>query len=223
MTELVFLFDVDNTLLDNDLVKADLEAQIKELVGPAGAANFWSFYEEVRQELDYVDLPRTLERFGGAFPEERQFAHLAERLLCFPFQRYLFPRAVESIAHAKRLGTAAILSDGDLVFQPAKIARAGLADAVDGNVMIFSHKEEHLDAVMQRFPADRYVLVDDKPRVLAGAKGRLGERLVTLHVCQGRYAHAEEHDAYPAPDLQLDAIAEFTGLGTSSFRPKIEC
>ncbi len=217
MTDLVFLLDVDNTLLDNDRVKEDLEAQIEQLVGAERAASFWSLYEEVRQELDYVDIPRTLERFGRAFPGERSFPHLAQDLLCFPFERYVYPGVPDTISHLKSLGTVAILSDGDLVFQPAKIARAGLADAVDGNVMIYIHKQEHLDEVMRRFSSQRYVLVDDKPDVLAAAKARLGQRLITLHVCQGKYAHAESVGVFPAPDVEVQAIGDLRRLAATDF------
>jgi len=220
VTDLVFLLDVDNTLLDNDRVKEDLEAQIEQLVGAERAASFWSLYEEVRRELDYVDIPRTLERFGRAYPGERNFAHLAQQLLCFPFERYLFPGALDAISHLKTLGSVAILSDGDLVFQPMKIARAGLADAVDGNVMIYSHKQEHLDEVMRRFSSQRYVLVDDKPDILAAAKARLGQRLITLHVCQGKYAHAESLGVFPAPDVEVQAIGDLRILAAADFRPR---
>jgi FMN phosphatase YigB (HAD superfamily) len=218
MTEFVFLFDVDNTLLENDRVKADLAARIERFVGPALGAHFWTLYEEVRQECDYVDFPRTLERFRAAFPEERKFPSLAALLLCYPYENSVFPGALDAIAHLKTLGTVAIVSDGDPVFQPAKIARAGLAAAVDDNVLIYAHKEAHLDEVAQRFPGERYILVDDKPRILAAAKGQLGARLVTLHVCQGRYAHAAEHHAYPAADLTVDAIAGLQGFTAQDFR-----
>jgi FMN phosphatase YigB (HAD superfamily) len=217
-TELAFLLDVDNTLLDNDRVKRDLQAHIDRLVGLERGQRFWALYEEVRQEADYVDFPLTLRRFHATFPDERRFPHLAALLLCFPYERWLFPGALEAIAHLKTLGRVAIVSDGDPVFQPAKIAQAGLADAVDDNVMIFVHKEQHLDEVTRRLPAERYVLVDDKPRILAAAKARLGERLVTLHVCQGAYAHSGEHDVQPAPDRKVGAISELQALGRADLK-----
>ena len=145
VSELVFLLDVDNTLIDNDRVKADLQTQIVRLVGTEGGARFWVLYDEVRREQDYVDFPRTLQRFRDEFPDERGFAQLASLLLCYPYERCLFPGALEAVAHLKTLGSVAILSDGDPVFQPAKIARAGLAEAVDGNVLIYAHKEQHVD------------------------------------------------------------------------------
>jgi FMN phosphatase YigB (HAD superfamily) len=127
MPELVFLFDMDNTLLDNDRVKADLEARIAQLVGPEHGSHFWRLYEEVRQEYDYVDFPRTLERFRVADPEEPRFPYLAALLLCYPYESSVFPGALDAIAHLKSLGTVAIVSDGDPVFQSAKLpARAWL-------------------------------------------------------------------------------------------------
>jgi FMN phosphatase YigB (HAD superfamily) len=206
-------------LIDNDRAKVDLQAQIERLVGPDRARSFWVFYEEVRREQDFVDFPRTLERFRAAFPDERGFPRLAALLLCYPYERWLFPGALETITHLRRLGRAAILSDGDPIFQPAKIARAGLAEAVDGDVLIYVHKEQHLDEVLRRFPADRYVMVDDKPRILASSKALLGERLITLHVCQGKYAHAAEHDTYAPPDLSVHAIAEVQRLDRRDFAP----
>src|ERR687885_928578 len=214
--ELAFLLDVDNTLVDNDRVKRDLQAHIERLVGHQRAARFWDLYEEVRRESDYVDFPMTLRRFQASFPDERQFPHLASLLLCYPYERWLFPGALEAIAHLKTLGTVAILSDGDPVFQPAKIARAGLARAVDDQVFIFVHKEEHLEDVARMLPARRYVLVDDKPRILAAAKARLRSRLFTLHVRQGSYAQAEE-EGYPDADRHLDTIAQLATLEAADF------
>jgi FMN phosphatase YigB (HAD superfamily) len=216
-TDLAFLLDVDNTLLDNDQAKRDLQVQLEQLVGAQRGERFWELYEEVRREADYVDFPLTLRRFQATFPDERRFPHLAALLLCYPYERWLFPGALEAIAHLKTLGSVAIVSDGDPVFQPAKIARAGLAEAVDNNVLIYVHKEQHLDEVTRRLPAERYVLVDDKPLILARAKARLGKRLITLHVRQGTYAHAAEHDTSPAPDREVRAIAELRALGPADF------
>jgi FMN phosphatase YigB (HAD superfamily) len=216
MAELAFLFDVDNTLLDNDRAKADLAMLVDELVGPERGARFWEVYEQVRDEVDVVDYPRTLARFRTLFPDEPYFPDLATRVLGFPYEAYLYPGALEAIAHCRTLGTVAIVSDGDAVYQAAKIARAGLAAAVDRHVVICLHKETRFAEILQRFPAERHVLVDDKPRILAAAKGLLGERLVTLLVRQGHYA--AEHRAYPAPDLAIDAIADLQRLDRADFR-----
>ncbi len=217
MAELVFMLDVDNTLVDNDRVKEDLSARVEALMGPERAARWWDLYEQVRRETDVVDLPRTLTRFRAAFPDESRFPHLADYVLGLPFDRYVYPGALEALAHLHALGRPVIVSDGDAVYQAAKIARAGLAAAVDDHVLIYLHKETHLLEIVQRYPADHYVLVDDKPRILAAAKGMLGERLTTLHVVQGHYAHPAERASYPPPDLAVDAIGDVRDLGPETF------
>lgn len=216
-TGLAFLLDVDNTLIDNDAVKRELDAEIERLVGAERSRSFWSSYEEVRRERDFVDFPRTLERFRAAFPGEPRFPLLAALVLCYPYETSRYPGALEAVLHLKTLGRVVIVSDGDPVFQPAKIARAGFAEAVD-EVIVTVHKERDLDALVRRIKAARYVLVDDKPRILAAAKRELGERLTTLHVCQGRYAHAAEHHDYPAADIEVDRIADVLRLGADDFR-----
>lgn len=214
---IAFLFDVDNTLLDNDRVREDLAEAIDRLVGTERGRRFWDLYEEVRRERDYVDFPHTLGRFSRAFPDETGFPLLAEAVLSYPYRSAAFPAAHDVVRHVGTMGPAAILSDGDPVFQPAKIARAGFAEAVAGRVFVFAHKERHLEDVERRLPADRYVLVDDKPRILAAAKEQLGNRLVTLHVCQGRYAHAAEHEAFAPADRSIDRIADLLDLDLSTF------
>lgn len=209
---LAFLFDVDNTLLDNDRVRSDLEEAIGRAVGAEHGQRFWAFYEEIRRERDYVDFPHTLARFSGEFPEHPGFPAMADAVLSYPYASAAFPGAHDVLRRVGTIGPAAILSDGDPVYQPAKIARAGFADAVAGRVFVFARKEEHLDTVQRRLPARRYVLVDDKPRVLAAVKERLGIRVRTVHVCQGRYAHASEHDTFPPADQSVDAIADLLDL-----------
>jgi len=212
-----FLFDVDNTLLDNDRVRRDLVEAIDRAVGAERGRRFWDLYEEIRHECDYVDFPHTLERFTRTFPEEAGFPALADTVLAYPYRTAAFPGAHEVLRRAATVGRVAILSDGDPVYQPAKVARAGFADEVAGRVFVFAHKEDHLDEVERRLPAERYVLIDDKPRILAAAKERLGDRVVTLHVCQGRYAHAAEHDTYPDADRSVDAIADILSLDLTAF------
>lgn len=212
-----FLFDVDNTLLDNDRVRRDLAEAIDRAVGAERGAQLWGLYEEIRRECDYVDFPHTLERFARMFPGEPGFPALADAVLSYPYRSAAFPCAHEALRHVQTVGPAAILSDGDPVFQPAKIARAGFATEVSGRVFVFAHKEHHLDEVERRLPAERYVLVDDKPRILAAAKERLGARLITLHVCQGKYAHAAEHDTFPPADRSVDAIADILDLDLTTF------
>ncbi len=209
---LAFLVDADNTLIDNDAVKADLAARVTALLGPVDAARFWTAYEDVRAERDVVDFPRTLERLAPLVADARAFAEVAALVLGYPYERSVFPGAVAALRHLRTLGPVAIVSDGDPVFQPAKIARAGLATEVDG-IFITVHKERELRPVMEAFAATRYVVVDDKPRILAALKDAFGDGVFTLHVCQGRYAHADEHDAHPDADRTVDAIADVALLG----------
>lgn len=214
---LVFLLDVDNTLRDNDRVKVDLSERIRQLLGAGTASAFWSIYEAVRRDGDYVDFPRTLERFGDAFPDARAHPQVCALVLGYPFERVVFPGAIEAIEHLRELGTTAIHSDGDPVYQPATIGRAGLADAVGGPVLIYAHKEQQLADVQRRLPADHYVLIDDKPRLLVAAKAILGDRLTTVLVCQGTYANAAAHHDKGPADIEVDGIGELRTFTASRF------
>ncbi len=202
----VFLIDVDNTLLDNDRAKADVARAIRELVGPDRAARFWSLYEEVRDECGVVDYPETLRRFRRAFPEESRLTDVDRTVLDVAFERYLYPRALDVIAHLWRLGEPAILSDGDRVYQPMKIERSGVLLAVRGNVLVYEHKEDHLAEVQRRFPAEHYVHIDDKAALLARTRASLGDRVTTVHVRQGHYA--TEGASGAPPDVVVERIAD---------------
>jgi FMN phosphatase YigB (HAD superfamily) len=206
----VFLIDVDNTLLDNDRAKADVARAIQGLVGPERASRFWSLYEEVRDECGVVDYPETLRRFRRVFREESHLADVDRVVLGVPFERYLFPGALEVIARLWQHGEPAILSDGDRVYQPMKIARAGLLLAVRGNVLVYEHKEDHLAEVQRRFPAARYAHIDDKAALLARTKASLGDRVTTVHVLQGSYA-AEGPSGAP-PDIVVARIADLLAI-----------
>jgi FMN phosphatase YigB (HAD superfamily) len=214
---LAFLFDVDNTLLDNDRVRRELMTTIEILVGPRREQRFWELYEDVRHDCDFVDFPRTLGRFSGEFPEEPGFPAVADAVLSFPYRSAAFPGAHDVLRRAAGVGSVAILSDGDPVYQPAKIARAGFSDVIDGPVLVFDHKGQRLKEIRRRVPAERYVLIDDKPRILAAVRERLGNRVATLHVCQGKYAHAREHDEFPPADRTVDAIADILDLDLSTY------
>lgn len=211
-----FLFDVDKTRLDNDRVKAELAAGIEAAVGKATGARFWEIYEEVRRMRDYVDYPHTLERFREVFPSEPAFPAVADLVLSYPYQTVLYPGALEVIELVQSIGPAAIVTDGDPVYQPAKIARAGLADAVERRVFLFAHKEAHLAEVQQAVPADRYVIFDDKPDVLARVE-RMDDRTFTVHVRQGHYGRAAATDNGPAPDMSIDRIGDLLDLDPASF------
>jgi FMN phosphatase YigB (HAD superfamily) len=214
VTRIAFLVDVDNTLLNNDKVRADLVERVKRYAGREHAPAFWRQYEAVRDELDYVDIPLTLARFRADVPELPRFPELAAAVMFYPYEECLYPSALALLAHLRSIGTTAIVSDGDPVFQPAKIARAGLAAAVDDNVLIYVHKEQRLDDLQRRLPADLYVLVDDKPRILIGVKEVLGPRVVTVHVRQGKYAREvpESHS-----DIDVASIADILALGREDF------
>ena len=217
---LVYLLDVDNTLLDNDRFKSDLEREIARLVPRERAGHFWELYEEVRGASGgVVDFPETLRQFRRRFPDEPHGEDVDRAVLGVPFRRYLFPGALDLIARLWAAAEPAILSDGDRVYQPMKIERAGLLLAVRGNVLVYEHKEDHLAEVLRRFPADAYVHVDDKAALLARTKLALGTRVTTVHVRQGHYA-SEPPDG-PPPDVVVDRIANVASLrsGSSSRTP----
>ena len=190
--EVVFLLDVDNTLIDNDSIVSDLREHLERSFGAASALRYWSIFEELREELGYADYLGALQRYRanaehGVSADERLLL-MSSYLIDYPFAKRLYPRALEVIAHLGQFGPTVILSDGDVVFQPRKIQRSGLWDAVGGRVLIYVHKERMLEAVQRLYPAKHYVMVDDKVRLLAAVKGALGDRLTTVLPHQGHYA-----------------------------------
>ena len=206
---------MDNTLLDNDRVKQDLGQAVSSLVATDRASRFWSLYEEVREEEGVVDLPETLRRFRRAFPDEPRAEDVDRTVLTVAFERYLYPRAMDVIARLWTIGAVAILSDGDRVYQPAKIARAGLLVATRGNVLVYEHKEDHLAEVERRFPARHYAHVDDRAALLARTKSGLGSRATTIHVRQGHYS--SERWSGPLPDLVVERIADLLTIDAARF------
>lgn len=222
---LTFLFDVDNTLLDNDRAKEDLDGALRALLGDAGAGRFWELYELVRAETGKVNIPRTMARYddelgrGTIDPAERRrqrFA-VADLLMGFPYDRYVYAGTPATIARARELGRVAILSEGDATFQPSKIWRAGLIQLVDGNCLVFEQKLEHLDEVVAAFPADHYVLVEDKPAILTTVQERLGDAVTTVLVRQGKYGRAPLGDARFG--VVLDGIDGFAGVDWAAVLP----
>jgi FMN phosphatase YigB (HAD superfamily) len=204
-----FLFDVDNTLLDNDAVIADLRHHLEKEVGPDGAQHYWDVFEQLRGELGYADYLGALQRYRVEHPRDPRLLTVSRFLIGYPFARRLFPRALDVIARVKQWGAAVILSDGDVVFQPRKIDQSGLSHAVNGNVLIYVHKEQELDDVARRFPADHYVMLDDKLRLLAAIKKIWGARVTTVFVRQGHYAHDPQIlAAYPPADVTLERIGD---------------
>jgi len=217
--ELVFLFDVDNTLLDNDRSKADMQTGLLEILGEQGAKRFWELYEEVRAELDVVSYPQTLERFARSWEDKVIARRAADLIDNWPYRDYVYPGSFPALEHITRMGEVAILSDGDDDYQARKIANAGLTKAVGGpaDVLIYVHKEEQFADVMRRLPGEHYVLVEDKERILANAKGILGDMLTTVWVKQGHYAHDPKQYRKPDPDITLESIGELCGLSKEDF------
>lgn len=209
----VFLLDVDNTLLDNDRFGADLHAQLIQQFGQAECDRYWALYEQLRQGEGYADYLGALQRFRRESDARSGLLAMSSWLLDYPFEQRVFPDALAAIEYLNTLGRAVVLSDGDIVFQPRKVERAGIHAAVRGDVLIFVHKELALDVMQQRYPADRYVMVDDKPNLLATMKLKLGDRLTTVFVRQGHYAaQASMAEILPAPDYSIDAIADLQHL-----------
>ena len=205
----VFLFDVDNTLLDNDAVQADLSAFLERRFGQTCRDRYWVLFEELRLELGYADYLGALQRYRLENLDDPQLLEVSSFLVDYPFAERLYPRALEALARCARLGRTVILSDGDVVFQPRKVQRSGLWDAVAGRVLIYLHKEQMLDAVERRFPAAHYVMIDDKLRILTAMKRIWGERLTTIFPRQGHYAlDPHELAAWPPADLAISRIGE---------------
>ncbi|HEY6973445.1 MAG TPA: HAD family hydrolase [Nitrospiraceae bacterium] len=205
----IFLFDVDNTVLDNDRVTADLRQHLEREVGTQREQLYWTIFEQLRAELGYADYLGALQRYRVEYPRDPHVLTVSRFLVNYPFANRLFPHALDVVDHVKQWGRAVILSDGDVVFQPRKIERSGLFAAVDGNVLIYIHKEQELDDVERRYPADHYVLVDDKLRILTAVKKGWGNRVTTVFPRQGHYARdPQAMTSYPAPDLAIEQIGD---------------
>jgi FMN phosphatase YigB (HAD superfamily) len=208
----VYLIDVDNTLLDNDAVAADLRRHLTTAFGDAAEQRYWALFEELRCELGYADYLGALQRFRLEHPVEPQLLAMSLFLIDYPFKDRLYPGALDALAWLGQSGRTVILSDGDAVFQPRKVAQSGLWRAVDGRVLIYVHKEEMLADVERRFPAPRYVVIDDKIRLLTAIKKIWGDRVTTVFVRQGHYAtDLPAVAAYPAADVTVDRIGEIVG------------
>jgi FMN phosphatase YigB (HAD superfamily) len=205
--ETVFLFDVDNTLLNNDAVQEDLGDHLEREFGRAKRDRYWAIFEELRSQLGYADYLGALQRYRLENLDDPHLLMMSSFLVDYPFTRQLYPGALVALEHCRRLGPTVILSDGDVVFQPRKIQRSGLWDAVEGRVLIYLHKEKMLDSVVRRYPARHYVMVDDKVRILAAMKQAWGSKLTTIFPLQGHYAlNPTEVAKYPAPDLTIETI-----------------
>jgi FMN phosphatase YigB (HAD superfamily) len=213
----VCLLDVDNTLLDNDRVTLDLRGFLDRQVGPERTQRYWEIFEELREELGYADYLGALQRWRGDYPRDLNVLKLSQYLIDYPFANRLYPQSLDVIYWLKALGTVGVLSDGDVVFQPRKVDRSGIWEAVDGNVLIYVHKEHELDDVEARLPADHYVVIDDKLRILAAVKQIWGERVTTVFPRQGHYAlDPKILAAYPPADVTVERIGDILLLPTSA-------
>jgi len=208
-TTVVFLVDVDNTLLDNDRVALDLRRYLTRELGPERQERYWTLFEQLRTELGYADYLGALQRYRVECPRDSNVLMVSPFLIKYPFANRLFPESLDVLERFSSWGPTVIFSDGDAVFQPRKIERSGLAEAVNGNILIYIHKERELDDVERRYPADHYVVVDDKLRILTAIKQIWGARVTTVFPRQGHYAKdPKELAAYPPADVSIARIGE---------------
>lgn len=216
LQDTVVLFDVDNTLLDNDAVVADLRGHLIETFGSTSAERYWTCFEALRRELGYADYLGALQRYRVDGDNDPRLLSMSSFLIDYPFADRLYPGALDVLANTRQWGRTAIMSDGDVVFQPRKIQRSGVWNAVEGRVLIYIHKEQMLADLERRYPARRYVMVDDKLRILTAMKAVMRERLTTVFVRQGHYAHdAELIRGLPPADVTIEVIADLLRLDLS--------
>jgi FMN phosphatase YigB (HAD superfamily) len=206
---IVFLVDVDNTLVDNDGIQQDLKDHLEQTYGVAARDRYWRILEDLMVELGYRDYIGALQNFRVEHPREIELLAMSSYLMDYPFAERVYPNALEVLKHLRSLAPTVILSDGDVVFQPRKVEHAGLGKVADGNVLIYIHKEEALEDVERRFPAEHYVLVDDKLRILDAVKQVWGDRVTTVFPRQGQYAHdAKVLSALPPADMTIERIGD---------------
>lgn len=215
----VFLFDVDNTLLDNDRVRADLATHLAAELGQAACDRYWVLLEQLRVELGYVDYLGALQRLRLEAQKDPRLLRMSSFLIDYPFADRVYPGALPALAHVRHWGPTVILSDGDVIFQPRKVQRSGLWQAVEGRVLIYVHKEQMLDDLQCQHPAQHYVMVDDKLHILTAMKAVLGDRLTTVFVRQGHYAFDKSVvDALPPADLTIESIGDLNHHDLAALR-----
>jgi FMN phosphatase YigB (HAD superfamily) len=208
-SEVVFLVDVDNTLLDNDRIQADLKRHLEQSFGAPCRDRYWAILDELFETLGYRDYLGALQQYRVENPCDSRLLSMSSYLVDYPFANRLYPESLDVLERLRGWGTTVLLSDGDVVFQPRKVERSGLASAVDGHVLIYIHKEQQLEDVSAHYPAKQYVLIDDKLRILTAAKESWGEQVTTIFPRQGSYANDPAILAnYPAPDLTVQRIGE---------------
>lgn len=216
---MIFLLDVDNTLLDNDRFGADLGDHLESSFGAAERARYWQIFAQQREVRGFADYLGSLQEFRTGLEGNPQLLRLSEFALEYPFIDRLFPGALEAIAHLRTFGLPVVLSDGDIIFQPRKIQRSGIWAAVENRVLIYVHKEKQLGDLQDRYPANHYVMVDDKANLLSAMKTAMGNRLTTVFVRQGHYAlAAESKSVIPPPDLTIERIAGLLDHNLSDFK-----
>lgn len=212
-SETVFLFDVDNTLLDNDCVTKDLKVFMETEVGVERSDRYWEIFETLRSELGYADYLGALQRYRVENPYDSHLLAVSTFLINYPFAERLYRHSLDVLNHCKQFGQVVILTDGDVVFQPRKIETSGIFEAVNGNILIYVHKENELDDVEKRYPATKYVLVDDKLRILSAVKEIWGERVTTVFPRQGHYAlDVEQVAKYPSADITVEKIGDLLAI-----------
>jgi FMN phosphatase YigB (HAD superfamily) len=220
MPTLVFLIDVDNTLIDNDHVKDDLHEHIKVEMGETLTTRFWEKYEQAREESEVVNIPLALKRLREHTPlselDEQTFLHVHSLFDNYPFFNALYPHALETLHYLRTLGLTVIVSDGDMYFQAEKIFSSTIAETVEGRVLIYTHKHEHLQEIMKTYPADHYAMIDDKPQILAESKLILGNNLTTVFVQQGKYAVVQKPDNF-TPDISVQQIGDLRNYSVEQF------
>jgi FMN phosphatase YigB (HAD superfamily) len=221
MNDLVFLFDVDNTLLDNDRVTSDLHKFLEKEVGLKRAETYWKIFEELRSELGYADYLGALQRYRIEHPYDSHLLAVSTYLVNYHFANRLYPNSLDVLEYCKQFGKVVILTDGDVVFQPRKIERSGIFETVEGNILIYIHKEHELADLERRYPAKHYVLVDDKIRILSAIKAIWGDKITTIFPKQGHYALDEKEVAkYPKADITIERIGDILDLGKKDFAKK---
>ena len=212
----VFLVDVDNTLLDNDRIQADLRRHLEREFGVGPRDRYWAILEQLFTDLGYRDYLGALQRYRVEHPEDIHLMSMSSWLVDYPFANRLYPGALDVLERLRGWGRTVILSDGDVVFQPRKVERSGIFEAVEGHVLIYIHKEQELADVERRYPAAHYVLIDDKPRILAAVKEIWGERVTTVLPSQGQFARAPDATTYPTPDLTVERIGDLADYNSLS-------
>lgn len=220
MPTIVFLIDVDNTLIDNDGIKDEIDKGLKAELGEALTARYWDLYEKARHEEGFVDIPLALKWLREQTPlsemDEQTYLRVHSLIDNYPFYEALYPHTLETLRYLETIGLPVIVSDGDLYYQVKKIVRSGLAEAVEGRVLIYTHKQEHLQEILQRYPADRHVMIDDRPDILTESKAILGDILTTVFVEQGKYAAGEKPPNF-APDIHVLHIGDLRNYSKEQF------